>query len=180
MFPPRDMHPLTVLLFITSVLSEFQGPKFTLPNSVDLKTLVRYDQSALEKFGGSHSKLRVWFDEVIKKVQAVLLRLDVSVKLDVESIEYFDYRIPYGKNESKNYLVEHHKRTQEERLVSYLCDACFKGGYAGTGTICPTPDNPYNHLNLNGIMGKVANSPQSVEESTAIWLHELGHNLGLT
>ena len=179
MFPPRDMNLLAVLLMTTSAISEFQVPKSTLPDSVDLKTLVRYDQSALEKFGGSHSNLRVWLDEVIKKVQAVLLRFDVSVKLDV-SIEYFDYRIPSEESESRNFLVEHHNQTQEQKLVSYLCDFCFIGGYGGTGMICPTPENPYDHLNLNGIMGMVANSAASVEESAAIWIHEFGHNFGLT
>ena len=166
------------VLTVLSMISLATGTVQDLPESVVLKTLVRYDKSALEKFGGQSSEFEVWIEKVKAKVQPVMQKLDVRVDFEIENIEFFDARIPYGETskESWEYLQQYHNSKKEKKFVSYFCDGCFGGGWGNRGVPCYEPSNgvkQFHAMNLNGGLG-------GVEYAAAIWIHELGHSIGMT
>ena len=146
----------------------FVGP---LPKSVVLKTLVRYDQSILERrLGGDHANFTPYIDKVVLRTKEIMLKLDIPVNLEIIGIEYFPQNIT-----SLSVIDKYNVESRETRFVSYFSDTYSKvHGVAGVaknyGVACKTDGNALVVLSGNVL--------SMIPYYIPTWAHELGHTLG--
>ena len=144
-----------------------------MPRRVVLKTYMRYDNTLLRKFGGSHTSTKQWLSRVVEMSRPRLVHssLDTGLQLQlVGEMKHHNEDIQ-ADGPTINRLARNPK---ERNLVSYFGYQLGGGivGVAFRGTACRQDGYAVN-------INELYSSSNSEMKTARVWVHELGHNIGM-
>jgi len=144
-----------------------------LPDGVVLETSIRYDDSLLTKFGGSHSATKNWISSVVELARPRLSLASLQVKVQIQVV---------GEMEHHNGVVKALDTTilglqstlRPKSLVSFFSADIGWGvvGIAFRGSACRKDGYA---ININEYYTET--NPKINTART--FVHELGHNMGM-
>ena len=144
-----------------------------MPTQVVLKTYMRYDNTLLRKFGGSHTATKQWLSRVVEMSRPRLLHSSLDTGLQLQVVG----EMKHNKEDIQADFttIDRLARNPKERgLVSYFGYQLGGGlvGIAFIGTACRQDGYA---VNINELF-----TSTNTEVNTArVWVHELGHNIGM-
>jgi len=150
---------------------KFSGP---LPKKVVLETVIKYDNSLLDHFDGSHTKTKEWLSRVIELVKPRMsdATLTMPITLKTGKIEHTNARLTANKqtllsiistdspSSLTTYFCEDILGESKLRGMSFTGSACMSNGYAASITELFTTSNSELRTARN-------------------FAHELGHTVGM-
>ena len=152
---------------VTTTRSFYEGE---LPDNVDLETTVWYENSLLGKFDNNHTLTKEWLSRVMEFSKPLLLGIDMGINLKIIEAKYANMTLVASGNNIGALVALKHKH-----LNSYFCyDPVLPGtvGIAYVGSACNT--NGYA-VNIN----EYFRDTDSEISSARVYVHELGHNVGM-
>merc|ERR1739838_13189 len=155
-----------------TVARVFSGP---LPTKVVLETDIKYDNSLLEYFQGSHWLTVRWIRQVVELAKPRMshssLEMPITLRTPVR-IDHTDVTIK-ASSENRNILIANDSPTT---LTSYFCEDVLGEsrlrGLAALGSACNTDGSA---MNINELYSTSASELRTARS----FAHQLGHNLGM-
>jgi len=144
----------------------------SLPRSVTVETSFRYDKSLLAQFNNDHETVRDHLYRVAEYSKPILKLLDVQVNLKVTSVEPYDQYIK-ASGKSLKALTKELGGKNLKGPISFFTGQNNEGpvGIAWLGTACHTTTG--YQININEVYNG------NIQATAEIFVHELGHNLGM-
>ena len=144
-----------------------------VPKQVVLKTYIRYDNTLLRKFGGSHTSTKQWLSRVVEmsKPRLVHSSLDTGIILHVLG-EMKHHNEDIQADSPTIYRLA--RNPTERGLVSYFCSQ-LGGGIIGIAFLDAACRQDGYAVNIN----ELYSSSNSEVKTARVWVHELGHNIGM-
>jgi len=156
LIPPPNPNP---------VAARFFGP---LPRRVITKTDIKYDNSLLGHFRGSHSKTKQWISRVVELAKPRMAHNSLTMPITLQ-VGQMDHTNANLKANNQNI-----RSLRPRTLTSYFCKDIGGGivGIAYLGSACRSDGFS---ANINELF-----TTFNTELRTAkVFAHELGHNLGM-
>jgi len=162
--PPPNPNPVSAL---------FESYSY-LPESVSVHTSMMYDNTLLKLFGGSHQATKDWINEVVLEAKPLLkhhtLKIAIHLKVTGE-VEYLNEDLraddptlkrlinsrKYRKNTS--FFCADHRSTSNFKGWAFPRSYCSKSGTS---------------INIS-----CTNLTKDIKNTARIFVHELGHNIGM-
>jgi len=151
---------------------DFFGP---LPKKVVLKTDIKYDNSLLDHFDGSHTKTKEWISRVIELVKPRMSHdsLAMPITLKIGKIEHTNRRLKASKQDINSIIIN----DSPSSLTSYFCEdllgeSTMRAMSASLESACRTDGYA---ANINELFA-TSNSELRTARNFA---HVLGHNVGM-
>ena len=158
-----------------SIQAAVQKPSASSPLPVDvvLETSIRYDNSLLETFGGSHTATKLWISKVIELSRPRLSLLQVKVQIRVVG----DMKHHNGVIKADETTIHGlQSKIAPKSLLSFfsadICTGSCVVGIAFVGTACR---NDGYAININ----EYYTDTNSEIKTARTFVHELGHNMGM-
>lgn len=151
-----------------AVAAVFSG---TLPQAVTLRTVLWYDRSLLGKFGNNHDSTKQWLSRMVELAKPRLAEPSLQIKVNIV-IERASYISRTMKADYSN--IRALARYNVGKINSYFCYDLGGGilGIAYVGTACRTDGYAVN-------INEYFQNTNSELTSARVWVHELGHNVGM-
>jgi hypothetical protein len=144
-----------------------------MPGQVVLDTYLRYDNTLLAKFGGSHTSTKQWLSRVVEMAKPRLLHSSLDTSLQLQLIgEMKHHNEDIQADVTTIYRLA--RNPKEKGLVSYFGYQLGGGivGIAFLGTACRQDGYAVN-------INELYSSSNSEVRTARTWVHELGHNIGM-
>jgi len=142
-----------------------------LPEVVDLETTIWYDNSLLGKFDNDDDLTKQWLSIVVEFAKPLLLHpsLDIGINLKILGAEHANMTLEASVENAVKLQA-----LQNDHLNSYFCYDLGSGtvGIAYVGAAC----SKYGYaVNINEYFTDL----NSEITSARVFVHELGHNIGM-
>ena len=154
------------------VVPEFSGP---LPTKVVLETDIKYDNSLLQHFDGSHTKTHDWISAVVELAKPRMSDKSnvMPITLKTGKIDHIDVTIKANEKSARTLTIN----DSPTSMTSYFCEDISREsklrGIAGAlGSACNTKGYAMNIIEL-------FSTSKSQLKTARGFAHELGHNLGM-
>jgi len=167
LFPPPNPNPVSPL----------PESDIYLPKSVSLQTTIKYDNSLLNVFGGSHQATKGWIDKVVHLAMPRLRHSSLDTAIYLEVTGEPEYLNDYLRADKPTIQRLANSRKYKKNTSFFCADILLPGvwdliGYAYTGAYC----NKYgSSININ----EYYTDDDSDLNTARTFVHELGHNVGM-
>merc|ERR1712106_8666 len=154
-----------------SVARVFSGP---LPTKVVLETDIKYDNSLLGHFDGSHTKTMEWIRRVVELAKPSMSHSSLAMPITLKTgrIDHTDVTIK-ASSKNRNDLILNDSPTS---LTSYFCEDVLgesrMRGLAVLGSACNTGGYAVN-------INELYSTSNSELKTARNFVHQLGHNVGM-
>lgn len=162
--PPANPNPPT----------HHRAARQAIPSRVVLKTRIRYDNTLLRHFSWSRDLTRQWLSRMVEMAKPRLALSSLNTKIQLQllgEMEQFHGDIQADQR-TLDAIKARNPRTTS--VTSYFCSQLGGGtlGIAFRGTACRQDGYA---ININ----KLYTRTNSELNTARVWVHELGHNIGM-
>ena len=144
-----------------------------LPKQVVLKTYIRYDNTLLRKFGGSHTSTKQWLSRVVEMSKPRLVHSSLNTGIVLQVLGELKHH--HEDIQADAPTIHRLARNPTDRgLVSYFCSQIGNGivGIAFLDAACRQDGYAVN-------INEFYSSSNSEVKTARVLVHELGHNIGM-
>ena len=140
-----------------------------------METSIRYDNSLLRQFGGSHTATKVWIVSVVELAKPRLSHESLNVEIHINVVGNIHHQNEEIKADSTT-IQGLKSRIKTKSLVSYfaadICSGSCTIGIAYVGAACRMDGYA---ININ----EYYSNTNSEIKTARTFVHELGHNMGM-
>ena len=162
--PPANLNPP----------AHHMAAKRALPNGVVLKTRIRYDDTLLRHFNDDRTLTRQWLSRVVEMAKPRLAHSSLNTKIQIELVGEMEHVHEDIQADETTIRAISARNPRTSGVTSYFCSQLGGGtiGIAFLGTACRQDGTA---ININELYTRT----NSELMTARVWVHELGHNIGM-